>query len=79
MHGVKSDTIKIKTDFPPASPLGPVLGLLNINDIINIPNTPHRILYADDTNVFYPGNNLMDIEFVCNNCLGGLSDWLLPD
>ena len=44
--------------MPQCSILGPLLFLLYVNDIANISKLLFPILFADDTNVFYSGQNI---------------------
>lgn len=59
---IRSQELEIKHGVPQGSILGPLLFLVYINDITDIPNSPHLVMYADDTNVFstiqkHPYNN----------------------
>lgn len=76
LNGFTSQTSLIQYDVPQGSILGPLLFLAYINDIVNIPRTPDIILYADDTNVFFSGTNLDEIEQCANCWLNELSQWL---
>ena len=50
---MKSSSIKkIECGFPQGSVLGPVLFLIYINDIVDIPKHNNILLYAVDTNIF---------------------------
>lgn len=63
----KSDLGVIKYGVPQGSILGPLLFILYINDIVSIPFTPNIVMYADDTNVFFSGLDLRDIEITANS------------
>lgn len=72
----RSNFGQIKYGVPQGSILGPLLFLLYINDIVNLPFTPDIILYADDTNVFFSGRDLALLERQTNLWLENLSIWL---
>ena len=57
-NNVLSNRCKITTGVPQGSILGPLLFLLYINDICGSSRLLRFILYADDTNIFYSGENL---------------------
>ena len=50
--GKSSSTKKIECGVPQRSVLGPLLFLIYINDIVDIPKHNNILLYADDTNIF---------------------------
>lgn len=72
----KSEFGKITCGVPQGSILGPLLFIMYINDIVNIPLTPDIILYADDTNVFFSGPDIDDLMLKANIWLQNLSTWL---
>lgn len=76
MKHSKSEMGKINYGVPQGSILGPLLFLLYINDIVNVPLTADIILYADDTNVFFSGQDISSIEKQANLWLNNLSLWL---
>lgn len=76
LNDMRSPLAKLRYGVPQESILGPLLFLLYINDIVNIPQTPNIILYADDTNVFFTGSCLDSIERETNNWLEQLHLWL---
>ena len=50
--GKSSSTKKIECGVPQGSVLGPLLFLIYINDIVDIPKHNNILLYVDDTNIF---------------------------
>jgi hypothetical protein len=74
-NGVCSQKMIIQCGVPQRSILGPLLFLLNINDICNVSTIFHMILFADDTNVFHSHQNLPDLINQVNYELNKLFDW----
>lgn len=79
MHGAESRKGLIIYGVPQGSILGPLLFLLYINDIVNIPNTPNIVLYADDTSIFFSNDNLPDLSRIANSYLKDLFMWLVSN
>lgn len=76
INGECSETNTLLYGVPQGSILGPVLFLIYINDIVNIPGASNLVLYADDTNVFFSGRDLDALFRKANNWMLGLTSWL---
>ena len=61
--------------IPQGSSLGPVLFLININDLPNCSNALTSRIFADDTNVFASARNLKDLEEIVNSELKKVIIW----
>ena len=74
--GVSSEKKEVKCGVPQGSILGPLLFLIYINDLSDVCKCSLPILFADDTNFFYHGNDLHVTENSCNKELVDISKWL---
>ena len=74
-NNISSDYMSIKCGVPQGSILGPTLFLLYINDICRISTVIKMILFADDTNLFYSGNDLLNVCNTMSSELGKLNKW----
>ena len=74
--GVKSIIYNATCSVPQGSILGPILFILNMNDICNVSGHLFTILYADDTCVLLSGKDLTKLIMVINAELKFLSAWL---
>ena len=73
--GIKSDIYNVTCGAPQGSILGPLLFILNMNDICNVSELLFTILYADDTCVLLSGKDLTKLIMVINAELKSLSAW----
>ena len=75
LAGVKSSLKPITHGVPQGSILGPLLFILYINDIVNCSDYLIFILFADDTNLFYSCQNILQLIEIANRELAKLSQW----
>ncbi len=74
-NGAISDEMMIRCGVPQGSILGPALFILYINDIANVSVKLKFILFADDTNIFYTGKGVKNVNDVINKELRLLNVW----
>ena len=74
--GVSSELLLVKCGVPQGSILGPLLFLLNVNDLPNAATNLFSVLYADDTNMFASGKDMNNLVSNLNSTLLTVSDWL---
>ena len=60
---------------PQGSTLGPLLFLIDINDIVNCSSILSFHLFADDTNIFYVNKDPKELEIVMNRELQKFYDY----
>src|SRR6267154_792007 len=78
LNGVKSPLCDINYGVPQGSVLGPLLFLIYVNDIGNIPNLPSQPkIFADDTNLFLNAENLPNLNVISQNATDSLSEWMI--
>ena len=65
----------VKWGVPQGSILGPKLFILYINDISNVSTVLKFILFADDTNIFCSGSDIVQLSIIVSNELDKLSEW----
>ena len=75
-NGSKSCTKELKCGVPQGSILGPLLFLIDINDLAGICKHTLPIFFADDSNLFVNGTDLKVMESQLNDDLCSVSTWL---
>ena len=60
---------------PQGSILGPKLFIPYINDICNVSPVLKFIIFADDTNIFCSGSDIVQLSIIVSNELDKLSEW----
>ena len=75
-NGETSDLKHISCGVPQGSVLGSLLFLLYINDLPNISAKLKCFLFADDTNIYFESDDLLDVEKTVNKELKKLYLWL---
>ena len=74
--GVKSDRELVKYGVPQGSILGPLLFLLQINDLAKIVRNCNIQMYADDTVIYTSHSNVSNIEQTLTSEMNNVSKWL---
>ena len=67
--------LDIACGVPQGSVLGPKLFILYINDICNVSNVLKLVLFADDTNIFFSGDDLYQLVEAINFEISKLKLW----
>ena len=73
---VRSSESLITCGVPQRSVLGPLLFLIYINDLINSTTKLSTILFVDDTNMFWSGKDMHELEATVNSELARVQEWL---
>ena len=79
VNGHSSEIKYINCGVPQGSILGPLLFLVYINDLGNISKLSDMILFADDSNLFMHGPDLVTLADSINKELETLSTWLIAN
>ena len=75
-NGVQSSMKTMKCGVPQGSILGPLLFLVYVNDLARVCKRTSPFLFADDTNLFKNGTDLVQIIKETNEELEDISLWL---
>ena len=75
INGTSSECMKVTCGDPRGSILGPALLTLYINDMCNVSMLIKSIVFADDTNLFYSGDNLSQVCETVSTELAKLQSW----
>ena len=75
-NGQRSELKLIRCGVPQGSILGPLLFLLNINDLKNVSSFFMPILFADDTNLFCTGTELKEMIWQVNEEMAKIYAWI---
>ena len=75
-NSVSSNTKVISCGVPQGSILGPLLFFIYRNDLFNMSKESAPISFADDTNLFFCGKQLSELESHINDELCNISGWL---
>ena len=76
VNGQKSLLKSVNYGVPQGSILGPLLFILYINDFVNSSTVLHKVLFADDTNLFFSHKDPTIIEEIINTELVKIDTWL---
>lgn len=79
INGVLSDKAVLKCGVSQGSILGPLLFLVYINDLTNIADYATTRMYADDTNMTFTANNILELQHDMNVDLQYLQNWLIAN
>ena len=79
VNGIKSSTNILNIGVPHESTLGPLLYLLNINDMKNCSNLLKFIQFADDTTILFSHSNIAQLKIILESEVNKVITWLLAN
>jgi len=75
--GIQSSVTCVSCGVPQSSVLAPLLLFIYINDIGNAVANDTIKLFADDTNLFIFGDNIMIVQNEAVHSINALHNWLI--
>ena len=78
LGGEHSSWQPITKQIPQGSILGSLLFNIFMNDLHEVPKTTTLSTYADDTKIFYAGNNEVELEQAISADLKRVDEWFEP-
>ena len=79
INDTNSTCINVTCGVPQGSILGPILFILYINDMHTVSSLMKCIIFADDTNFLYTGNDISEMCKTVSKELDKLSSWFMAN